>query len=338
MPPSSPAIVDRILEYTAVAANALQDVATASQIPFLSRVCTITLSIIPMVQNARFQREQYLRIVEGIHHSLCALTSLSIHSDIQAPKMLEQIAQYASTLQKLDSCLRSQPELGTFKHLFKQGEITVRLDSCETELRAFTVFKGPLDSVCLKTSPLGFLNHLMHARVGSGVAETDPSIQGHVLKTTPERRFHPRVSTLPHCRSYCVFTGTNTPVRPPFSKIVKEAKQLRKAAELPFEGFDVLASPPVYGLLSLALENQHLVSTASPEFAAKAESMDQLEADLAVKLATACLGSGKKAAGVSRFQKYQVIGHGLRATIASHGRRVEGPLLALISAIRFFVI
>jgi hypothetical protein len=31
-------------------------------------------------------------------------------------------------------------------------------------------------------------------------------------------------------------------VRPPFSKIVKETKQLRRAAELPFDGFD---SPPV---------------------------------------------------------------------------------------------
>jgi hypothetical protein len=50
MPPSSPATVDRILEYTAVAANALHNVATASQIPFLGRVCTITLTIIPMVQ------------------------------------------------------------------------------------------------------------------------------------------------------------------------------------------------------------------------------------------------------------------------------------------------
>jgi hypothetical protein len=34
-------------------------------------------------------------------------------------------------------------------------------------------------------------------------------------------------------------------VRPPFSKIVKEAKQLRKDAELPFGGFEELASPPV---------------------------------------------------------------------------------------------
>ncbi|KAF7344686.1 CTLH domain-containing protein [Mycena venus] len=136
MPPGSPATADRILDYAAVAANALHDVAITSQIPFLARVCTITLTIIPMVQNTKFQRERCLRIIEEIHHSLCALTSLAIHSEhIQAPKMLDQIAQYAGTLQRFDSCLRSQQELGTIRRLFKQGEITAQLDTCETELR-----------------------------------------------------------------------------------------------------------------------------------------------------------------------------------------------------------
>jgi hypothetical protein len=43
-------MVGRILEYTAMAANALQDVAAATQIPFLGRVCTLSLAIIPMVR------------------------------------------------------------------------------------------------------------------------------------------------------------------------------------------------------------------------------------------------------------------------------------------------
>ncbi|KAJ7873790.1 hypothetical protein B0H14DRAFT_3131133, partial [Mycena olivaceomarginata] len=147
MSPSSTLWANRILEYTAVAANALRDVATAFQIPLLSGVCNLTLMIIPVVQNIKFRRERCLHIVEEIHHSLCALTSLSIHSDdIQAPQMLHQIAQYAGTLQRFDSCLRSQRELGTFKRLFKQGEITAQLDSCETELRVllaiFTAKQG----------------------------------------------------------------------------------------------------------------------------------------------------------------------------------------------------
>ncbi|KAF7344685.1 NB-ARC domain-containing protein [Mycena venus] len=137
MTPSSPATADRILKYTTVAANVLRDVVTASQIPFFSTVWTIALAIVPMVQNARFQRDRCFRILEEIHHSLCALTSLSIYSDgIQAPKMLHQIAQYVNTLQKFHSCLRSQQELGTLKRLFKRGEIIAQLDICEKELKA----------------------------------------------------------------------------------------------------------------------------------------------------------------------------------------------------------
>ncbi|KAJ7765111.1 hypothetical protein B0H14DRAFT_3593245 [Mycena olivaceomarginata] len=169
MPPSSPAPADRIFDYTSVAANALHDIATASQIPFLARVSTITLTIVPMVQNTRFQQERCLRIMEEIHHSLCALTSLAIHSDnIQAPKMLDQIARYAGTLQRFDSCLRSQQELGTLKRLFKQGEITAQLDTCERELRAllaiFTIGRDALNASSGSFSLLPASPKIFHGR------------------------------------------------------------------------------------------------------------------------------------------------------------------------------
>ncbi|KAJ7831312.1 hypothetical protein B0H14DRAFT_2804975 [Mycena olivaceomarginata] len=48
--------------------------------------------------------------------------------------MLQQIAQCAVILQKIESCLRAQQGLGTIKRLFKQSEITTQLQSCEKEL------------------------------------------------------------------------------------------------------------------------------------------------------------------------------------------------------------
>ncbi|KAJ7700593.1 hypothetical protein B0H14DRAFT_3173785 [Mycena olivaceomarginata] len=128
MPPRTFATVDKILEYTPAAGNVLQEVAGATQIPFLERICTFTSTIIPMVQvcqmnftsnmppKASFCLTEHqvsnLRIVECIHHLLCVLRSLSIRSeDIQSPQMLHQIAQVAVTLQKVDSCLRAQQEL-----------------------------------------------------------------------------------------------------------------------------------------------------------------------------------------------------------------------------------
>lgn len=109
MPPSSATTVDKVLEYTSTVAKVLQDV--ASQIPFVSRVCGLTLTILPMVQvwcldrnshlrliriqNTRFQKDRCLRIVEDIHHVLCILMNLCSHSeDIESVEMLSLIAQF----------------------------------------------------------------------------------------------------------------------------------------------------------------------------------------------------------------------------------------------------
>jgi hypothetical protein len=50
MLPRSLDTVDKILQYTAVAANALKEVTSVTQIPFLDSVCTLSLTIIPIVQ------------------------------------------------------------------------------------------------------------------------------------------------------------------------------------------------------------------------------------------------------------------------------------------------
>ncbi|KAJ7794982.1 P-loop containing nucleoside triphosphate hydrolase protein [Mycena olivaceomarginata] len=145
MPPVRSTTGDNILEYTVVAANALRDVATAAQIPFVGTVCTITLIIIPMVQNTKFQKDRCFRIVEDIHRLLWALMNLSMHSEeIQSPNMLNEIAKYALILQKIDSCLRAQQDLGTIKRLFKQSELVTQLENCETEL------KGALDNFTIE--------------------------------------------------------------------------------------------------------------------------------------------------------------------------------------------
>ncbi|KAF8207366.1 hypothetical protein K438DRAFT_1962295 [Mycena galopus ATCC 62051] len=147
MPPVSPKILAKTLDYTVVVANALRDVASATQVPFVSNACTLTLRIIPMLQNTKFQKDRCLRIVEDIHHVLCILVNLSAYADdIHSPKMLNQIAQYVLTLQKIDSCLRAQRELGTIKRQFKQSELATQFGNCETELKAvlgsFTMKQG----------------------------------------------------------------------------------------------------------------------------------------------------------------------------------------------------
>ncbi|KAJ7928345.1 hypothetical protein B0H13DRAFT_2311624 [Mycena leptocephala] len=129
---------DKILQYTAVVADTLRDVADTSQIPFLDSVCTLVLTIVPIVQGMKLQKDRCLSMMEKIHQLLCALMSLYIHSDleIRSPQMLDHIAQFSLTLQKFYSGLRAQRELGKIKRLFKQNEIIAQLDSCEIELQA----------------------------------------------------------------------------------------------------------------------------------------------------------------------------------------------------------
>ncbi|KAK7028647.1 NB-ARC domain-containing protein [Favolaschia claudopus] len=128
--------LEQILQYTNVTANALREASIATETPFLISVSALTLKIVSLVQNIKIQRERYLRIVEWIHQVLCTLTSLCVDGgDVRSPRMLEEIARYAGTLEKLQSCLRAQRELGTLKRLFKQSEITAQLDQCEQQLK-----------------------------------------------------------------------------------------------------------------------------------------------------------------------------------------------------------
>ncbi|KAF8154328.1 hypothetical protein K438DRAFT_1777960 [Mycena galopus ATCC 62051] len=150
---ASPETAENILGYTGLAANALQNIAVVTQTPFLNSVSTLSLTIIGLVEKTKIQKERYLRIVDGIHHSLCALMSLCMHSEeIRSPKLLEDIAHYASTLQKLHSCLRAQRELGTHQetafgpypaalNTFPQAILKVYSSHIQDFLPVFNVFK-----------------------------------------------------------------------------------------------------------------------------------------------------------------------------------------------------
>ncbi|KAF7366166.1 hypothetical protein MVEN_00493600 [Mycena venus] len=96
MPTHSSDVSNTVLQYTVVAANALFDLGKAAQIPFVGTVCSLTLAVIPLIQNTKSQKAQCLHMVEDIHVVLCALMYLCIDSDnIGSPQLLENIAEYA---------------------------------------------------------------------------------------------------------------------------------------------------------------------------------------------------------------------------------------------------
>ncbi|KAK7053510.1 NB-ARC domain-containing protein [Favolaschia claudopus] len=131
------------LEYTSIAANALRGIALATEIPFLSRACELVSAIIPMVEHTRMHKERCTHIVEQIHQSLCALTALCVGTElVLAPKMIHEIAQFASILEKLQLCLEAQNDIGPLRRFFRQNELTFQLNICEKGLQAaFEAFK-----------------------------------------------------------------------------------------------------------------------------------------------------------------------------------------------------
>ncbi|KAF8186091.1 hypothetical protein K438DRAFT_1973463 [Mycena galopus ATCC 62051] len=129
------------LEYTLVAAKALQDLAKVTQIPFVGSVCSLAQAVVSLVQNSKMQKEKCLQMVEDIHCVLCALTGLCINSDIIIPpEVLERVPQYAHTLQTFHECLKAQEELGTFKRMLKQSAITQQLNVCKRDLSDACIF------------------------------------------------------------------------------------------------------------------------------------------------------------------------------------------------------
>ncbi|KAJ7857197.1 hypothetical protein B0H13DRAFT_2357044 [Mycena leptocephala] len=91
MLPKSFDSVDKILQYTAVAADALQDVADRTRIPFLDSVCTLTLTIIPVVQ------------MESGVKTANALAEFSIDTDGRHQELLELISSQSGSIDNVSS-------------------------------------------------------------------------------------------------------------------------------------------------------------------------------------------------------------------------------------------
>ncbi|KAJ7684198.1 P-loop containing nucleoside triphosphate hydrolase protein [Mycena polygramma] len=132
-----------VLQYTQSAAATLRDIASSTDIPFLSTIAALSIAIVSLVQGVKTNKDRCCRMVEEVHELLKILATIVLHStDLASPELLDQFADLSQTLQKFYACLRSQQEIGRIKRLFKQAELTSQLDACQAELRtAIDVFK-----------------------------------------------------------------------------------------------------------------------------------------------------------------------------------------------------
>ncbi|KAJ7216916.1 hypothetical protein C8J57DRAFT_1482981, partial [Mycena rebaudengoi] len=117
-----PTQLENLIQYTTVAASTVEGIAGSLQIPFLSSVTALTLSILKCVEAVRSHRDEWMIMVEQIHEILCAITSLCSTSEVRGvlpTALLYDIAKFTETLQKIFTFLTAQQKMGKIKQLFK---------------------------------------------------------------------------------------------------------------------------------------------------------------------------------------------------------------------------
>ncbi|KAF7363036.1 AAA domain-containing protein [Mycena venus] len=148
MPRSTASTLRNVLNYTGTAATTLRDVSTTTHLPFLGVVSGVSLSIVDIILAIKSQTDRYVEMLEKIHHLLCAIIGLCLAPEyISSQRILNHIADFARTLQKIQTCLKLQQDLGKIRRLFKQAEFTIQLDACKCELKSllenFVIIRSP---------------------------------------------------------------------------------------------------------------------------------------------------------------------------------------------------
>ncbi|KAJ6471283.1 hypothetical protein C8R47DRAFT_747835 [Mycena vitilis] len=86
----------KAVQYTTGLAGVVRDAALATGIVPLAGLCDLSLAIISILQNTRFQKKRSLRLVEQIHQLLSALGGVwYADKHLQSPNVMAAVGQYA---------------------------------------------------------------------------------------------------------------------------------------------------------------------------------------------------------------------------------------------------
>ncbi|KAJ7259838.1 hypothetical protein C8J57DRAFT_1135088 [Mycena rebaudengoi] len=85
---------------------------------------------------AKVNKKLCLRIIDRIHQFHCAVinTYYALKGDFPL-KMIDSLAQFLQTLNKVQGCLYTQQDLGKLQRFFKLHEVTAQLETCESEIQ-----------------------------------------------------------------------------------------------------------------------------------------------------------------------------------------------------------
>ncbi|KAJ6596356.1 hypothetical protein DFH09DRAFT_1407541 [Mycena vulgaris] len=143
MPPSTR--LSNLVQYTTLAASTAQGIADAVQVPFLGVIGALSLEIAKGTAAIVSHNEAWFRMLDEIHEILCTIISLYSVTEtdgVLPPDFLHDLGKFLesvplflpSTLQKIYTVMKTQHGMGRIKRLFKQADISTRMEVCQGEL------------------------------------------------------------------------------------------------------------------------------------------------------------------------------------------------------------
>ncbi|TFK39651.1 hypothetical protein BDQ12DRAFT_722486 [Crucibulum laeve] len=103
----APSKTEDLLQYGAIAARTLKEIAEATGVPCLKAIAGLTMLIIQTVQTVRYNKDECIRMTECIYWLICAIINICKNTEAElSPTMMGNIEQLQDTLQKLLSYVR----------------------------------------------------------------------------------------------------------------------------------------------------------------------------------------------------------------------------------------
>ncbi|KAJ7452069.1 hypothetical protein B0H11DRAFT_2201393 [Mycena galericulata] len=175
-----------------LAATTLKQFSQTSSIPYVKVVAGVSLLILETVQSVKANKEECVAMIEKIDELLSIVIELCVDASVPlSPTLIEAMGKFAELLQKIQSFMRTQQDMGKFKRFFRQQENATQLEDCKLGLRraldAFSV-KTSLNAVA-DIAAFRLARDSKHQELLKLLSETDWSDQGSLI-------FHGRESEL----------------------------------------------------------------------------------------------------------------------------------------------
>ncbi|KAJ7452057.1 hypothetical protein B0H11DRAFT_299705 [Mycena galericulata] len=107
------------MHHARLAATTLKQFSEMSSIPYVKVVAGVSLLILETVVSVKANKEECVAMIEKIDELLSIVIELCVDTSVPlSPTLIEAMGNFAETLQKIQSFMRTQQDMGKFKRFF----------------------------------------------------------------------------------------------------------------------------------------------------------------------------------------------------------------------------